>query len=82
MSRSCHTHLHLEVPAECRLAHGQLRLRRLSLHQRSISDAASTSVVKVKCAYDFAEKIARLKAGIAAKGIIFFSEIDQARLAV
>lgn len=38
-------------------------------------------IVKVDSAYGMAETIARLKADIAAKGILFFSEIDQAKLA-
>lgn len=38
-------------------------------------------VVRVKSAYSFQETIARLKADIAAKGIMFFSEIDQSKLA-
>jgi uncharacterized protein (DUF302 family) len=38
-------------------------------------------IVRVKSAYDFQETIARLKADIAAKGIKFFSEIDQSKLA-
>lgn len=38
-------------------------------------------IVKVGSAYGMAETIARLKADIAAKGILFFSEIDQAKLA-
>jgi uncharacterized protein (DUF302 family) len=39
-------------------------------------------VVRVKSAYSFADTIARLKSDIAAKGIMFFSEIDQAKLAM
>lgn len=38
-------------------------------------------VVRVKSAYGFKETIERLKADIAAKGIRFFSEIDQSKLA-
>jgi uncharacterized protein (DUF302 family) len=38
-------------------------------------------IVRVKSAYDFQETIARLKADIAGKGIKFFSEIDQSKLA-
>jgi uncharacterized protein (DUF302 family) len=43
--------------------------------------AADDGVVHVKSAYPLAETIARLKQDIAAKGIMFFSEIDQAKLA-
>jgi uncharacterized protein (DUF302 family) len=38
-------------------------------------------VIRVKSAYGMAETIARIKADIAAKGIMFFTEIDQAKLA-
>ena len=38
-------------------------------------------VVRVKSAYGVDETIARLKADIAAKGIRFFGEVDQAQLA-
>ncbi len=38
-------------------------------------------IVKVGSAYGMADTIARLKGDIAAKGILFFSEIDQAKLA-
>jgi uncharacterized protein (DUF302 family) len=42
---------------------------------------AEDGIVKVKSAYSVQETIARLKEDIAAKGIRFFSEIDQAKLA-
>jgi uncharacterized protein (DUF302 family) len=42
---------------------------------------ASDGVVRVKSAYGVDETITRLKADIAAKGIRFFAEIDQAKLA-
>ena len=42
---------------------------------------AEDGIVKVKSAYSVAETIDRLKKDIAAKGIMFFSEIDQAKLA-
>jgi uncharacterized protein (DUF302 family) len=38
-------------------------------------------IVRVKSVYNFQETITRLKADIAAKGIKFFSEIDQSQLA-
>jgi uncharacterized protein (DUF302 family) len=38
-------------------------------------------VVRIKSSYSFQETISRLKADIAAKGIKFFSEIDQSKLA-
>jgi uncharacterized protein (DUF302 family) len=42
---------------------------------------AEDGIVKVKSAYSIAETIERLKKDIAAKGIKFFSEIDQSKLA-
>ena len=38
-------------------------------------------IVKVKSSYAMGETIARLKQDIAAKGIVFFLEVDQAKLA-
>src|SRR5262245_60375864 len=42
---------------------------------------SNDGVVRVKSAYGFAETIERLKKDIAGKGIMFFSEIDQSKLA-
>jgi uncharacterized protein (DUF302 family) len=42
---------------------------------------SSDGVVRVKSAYGFAETIERLKKDISGKGIQFFSEIDQQKLA-
>lgn len=42
---------------------------------------AEDGIVKVRSAFSVQETIARLKQDIAAKGIRFFSEIDQAKLA-
>jgi uncharacterized protein (DUF302 family) len=42
---------------------------------------AASGVIVAKSAYDVAETVARLKKDIAAKGIVFFDEIDQAALA-
>ena len=42
---------------------------------------AESGIIKVKSAYSKAETIARLKQDVAAKGIRFFDEIDQAKLA-
>jgi uncharacterized protein (DUF302 family) len=46
-----------------------------------VAKAADDGVVRVKSAYSFAETIERLKKDVAAKGIRFFGEIDQAKLA-
>ena len=43
--------------------------------------AAANGLVKVRSAYGMDDTIARLKADIAQKGITFFAEIDQAKLA-
>jgi uncharacterized protein (DUF302 family) len=43
--------------------------------------AAVNGIVRVKSAYGMAETIARIKADIAAKGITFFLEVDQSKLA-
>ena len=45
------------------------------------SVAGSDGVVRVRSAYPLNETITRVKADIAAKGIMFFSEIDQSKLA-
>lgn len=42
---------------------------------------AEDGIVKVKSAYSISETIERLKKDIAGKGIMFFSEIDQSKLA-
>ena len=42
---------------------------------------SNDGIVRVKSSYGFQETIARLKKDIAAKGIRFFSEIDQTELA-
>jgi hypothetical protein len=43
--------------------------------------AADDGIVKFKSAYDMPETIKRMKKDIADKGIMFFDEIDQAKLA-
>ena len=53
-----------------------------ALAMKARAEAASNDgVVRVKSAYGFQETIERLKNDIAAKGIRFFDEIDQAKLA-
>lgn len=46
-----------------------------------VQSYADSGVVKVKSAYSKSETIARIKEDVAAKGIRFFDEIDQAKLA-
>ena len=47
----------------------------------NLSLAQDDGVVRVKSAYSASETIARIKSDVAAKGILFFGEIDQAALA-
>ena len=43
--------------------------------------AADDGIVKVRSTYSMEETVARLKQDVAAKGIMFFSEVDQSALA-
>jgi uncharacterized protein (DUF302 family) len=52
-----------------------------SLGSASAQTVQDNGVVRVKSAYSVDETIARLKADIATKGIRFFAEIDQSKLA-
>jgi uncharacterized protein (DUF302 family) len=47
----------------------------------SFAGAGDDGIIKVKSAYPMSETITRLKTDIAGKGIKFFDEIDQAKLA-
>ena len=62
-----------------------LRLSGVAAAALAISPEAmpksNDGIVRVKSSYNFQETIARLKKDIAAKGIRFFSEIDQTGLA-
>ena len=49
--------------------------------QGAMNSVGKNGVVSAKSAYSMEETVARLKGDIAAKGIVFFSEIDQAKLA-
>jgi uncharacterized protein (DUF302 family) len=53
----------------------------LALPLRASAATPDDGIVRVASGYAMAETVARLKADIAAKGILFFSEIDQAALA-
>jgi len=44
-------------------------------------NVSSSGIIKVKSAYSVSETIARLKKDVADKGITFFIEVDQAKLA-
>jgi uncharacterized protein (DUF302 family) len=52
-----------------------------SMANRVDPPAVADGVVRVESAYGFGETIERVKADIAAKGIMFFQAIDQSRLA-
>ncbi|HEY3145609.1 MAG TPA: DUF302 domain-containing protein [Dongiaceae bacterium] len=43
--------------------------------------ASNYGIVAVKSAHPFADTVARLKADVAAKGLVFFEEVDQQKLA-
>jgi uncharacterized protein (DUF302 family) len=53
----------------------------LALPHLSAAATPDEGIVRVRSAYPMSETVTRLKADIAAKGILFFSEIDQAALA-
>jgi uncharacterized protein (DUF302 family) len=50
-------------------------------HMASAVQPGDDGIVKVKSAYSVEESIERIKADIAAKGIVFFMQVDQAQLA-
>jgi uncharacterized protein (DUF302 family) len=52
-----------------------------ALSSTFFAQAGSTGVVRVKSAYPLEETVTRIKADIAAKGIMLFDDIDQAKLA-
>ena len=49
--------------------------------QNAVHPVAGSGIVQVRSAYSVPETVARIKADVASKGIRFFDEIDQARLA-
>ena len=60
---------------------GTLALLAAGAHAESAPAPNAAGVITVKSAYKLDETIARLKADVAAKGIPFFSEINQSKLA-
>lgn len=71
-------------PTTLRLANIATALLLLVLLSAAMSAAradADDGIVRVKSAVPMAEAISRIKADIAAKGIKFFLEVDQSRLA-
>ena len=53
----------------------------LSLFVAASATAQSDGIIRVRSAYSMPETIARIKQDVAAKGIKFFSEVDQSALA-
>ena len=53
----------------------------IAMSGAQLARAENNGIVRVKSAYPMEETIARLKKDVAAKGIRFFDEIDQAKLA-
>jgi len=49
--------------------------------QNAVQTVPDSGIVRIKSAYSVAETVTRLKADVASKGIRFFDEIDQAKLA-
>jgi uncharacterized protein (DUF302 family) len=47
----------------------------------AFTDAGDDGIIRVKSAYPVGETVARLKQDISGKGIMFFSEVDQSKLA-
>jgi len=47
----------------------------------ALTGAGTDGVIRVKSAYPIAETVARIKQDVAGKGIMFFSEVDQSKLA-
>ena len=68
---------HAHPPSYIRFA----RFARASALPLGAAKAGDDGVVRLKSAYDMSETIDRLKKDIAEKGIKFFDEIDQSKLA-
>jgi uncharacterized protein (DUF302 family) len=62
----------------CSLAIGLAALMTSSAHAQAVGD---DGLIKVRSAYSVDETIARIRQDIAAKGILFFQAVDQAKLA-
>ena len=70
------------TPARTALCALALLLSFAGIVDAQVSPAVPDSgIVKVKSAYSVPETIARIKKDVADKGIMFFSEVDQAKLA-
>jgi uncharacterized protein (DUF302 family) len=47
----------------------------------ALTGAGNDGIIRVKSAYPITETVARIKRDVAAKGIMFFGEVDQSKLA-
>jgi uncharacterized protein (DUF302 family) len=47
----------------------------------ALTGAGNDGIIRVKSAYPITETVARIKQDVAAKGIMFFGEVDQSKLA-
>src|SRR5215831_13708880 len=47
----------------------------------ALTGAGNDGIIRVKSAYPITEAVARIKQDVASKGIMFFSEVDQSKLA-
>jgi uncharacterized protein (DUF302 family) len=47
----------------------------------ALTGAGTDGIIRVKSAYSITETVARIKQDVAGKGIMFFSEVDQSKLA-
>ena len=47
----------------------------------ALTGAGNDGIIRVKSTYPIAETVARIKQDVAAKGIMFFDEVDQSKLA-
>jgi uncharacterized protein (DUF302 family) len=69
------THINKALPAAA------LGIALVSSTSAIAQTAGADGLIKVKSAYSMEETISRLKKDISDKGIMFFSEVDQAKLA-
>jgi len=76
--------IHMPAGPKCRIKYQPLAAIALALVVSSATVGRSNGhdgIVRVKSAYAMSETISRIKKNIADKGIRFFSEIDQSKLA-
>jgi len=71
----------MNIPLHRRAAAALLAAAALGAAPAFAQPAGPDGLVKVRSAYGMDETVARLRADIAAKGILFFSAVDQQKLA-